>query len=83
MLFVQFCNTVTDVTCQRLVTYLTHCSLRQQASDMNKRKAVEAAQTAADLKLHLDKYHAQLKEAQQVSSDIATTLRSRRLFVSL
>lgn len=31
---------------------------------MYKRKAVESAQTAADLKLHLDKYHAQLKEAQ-------------------
>lgn len=31
---------------------------------MYKCKAVESAQTAADLKLHLDKYHAQLKEAQ-------------------
>ena len=31
---------------------------------MHKRKAVESAQTAADLKLHLDKYHSQLKETQ-------------------
>lgn len=31
---------------------------------MHKRKAVESSQTAADLKLHLDKYQAQLKEAQ-------------------
>lgn len=32
--------------------------------EMHKRKAVESSQTAADLKLHLDKYQAQLKEAQ-------------------
>lgn len=38
--------------------------LRQQAMEAHKRKAIEAAQTAADLKLHLDKYLAQLKEAQ-------------------
>ena len=31
---------------------------------MHKRKAVESAQTAADLKLHLDKYHSQMNEAQ-------------------
>ena len=44
---------------------LTQCfSLRQQAADLNKRKAVEGAQTSADLKLHLDKYSAQLKEMQ-------------------
>ncbi|KAI5731051.1 hypothetical protein M8J77_003902 [Diaphorina citri] len=40
--------------------------LRNQAMDLNKRKAIESAQSAADLKLHLEKYHAQLKEAQQV-----------------
>ena len=33
---------------------------------MHKRKAIESAQSAADLKLHLEKYHAQMKEAQQV-----------------
>ncbi|XP_022339977.2 E3 ubiquitin-protein ligase Bre1-like [Crassostrea virginica] len=38
--------------------------LTQQALEMHKRKAVESSQTAADLKLHLDKYQAQLKEAQ-------------------
>ena len=32
--------------------------------ELHKRKAVESSQTAADLKLHLDKYQAQLKEAQ-------------------
>ncbi|CAC5393361.1 BRE1 [Mytilus coruscus] len=36
----------------------------QQSMEMHKRKAVESSQTAADLKLHLDKYQAQLKEAQ-------------------
>ena len=39
-------------------------SLRQQAMELHKRKAVESTQTATDLKLHLDKYHSQLKEAQ-------------------
>ena len=39
-------------------------SLTQQALELHKRKAVESSQTAADLKLHLDKYQAQLKEAQ-------------------
>ena len=39
-------------------------SLRQQALEVHKRKAIENAQTAADLKLHLDKYHSQLKEVQ-------------------
>lgn len=38
--------------------------LTQQALELHKRKAVESAQTAADLKLHLDKYQAQLREAQ-------------------
>ncbi|KAK3084542.1 hypothetical protein FSP39_015106 [Pinctada imbricata] len=38
--------------------------LTQQAMELHKRKAVESSQTAADLKLHLDKYQAQLKEAQ-------------------
>ena len=29
--------------------------------EMHKRKAIESAQSAADLKLHLEKYHAQIK----------------------
>ena len=34
--------------------------LRQQAMELHKRKALESTQTAADLKLHLDKYMAQV-----------------------
>lgn len=34
---------------------------RQQAMEMHKRKAIESAQSAADLKLHLEKYHSQIK----------------------
>ena len=33
-----------------------------QAMEMHKRKAIESAQSAADLKLHLEKYHSQIKE---------------------
>lgn len=44
--------------------YIQIYRLTQQAMEMHKRKAVESSQTAADLKLHLDKYQAQLKEAQ-------------------
>lgn len=51
--------------------------LRQQALDMHKRKAVESAQTAADLKLHLDKYHAQLKEAQVAVADKTSALQQQ------
>ena len=52
-------------------------SLRQQAQEMYKRKAVESAQTAADLKLHLDKYHAQLKEVQVAVSEKTSTLQQQ------
>ena len=68
--------------------------LRQQAMEMHKRKAIESAQSAADLKLHLgrattiilqlnvtyihfvflEKYHAQMKEAQQVVAEKTGTL---------
>ncbi|XP_048252241.1 E3 ubiquitin-protein ligase Bre1-like [Haliotis rufescens] len=47
-----------------LSTVEKELSLTQQAMEMHKRKAVESSQTAADLKLHLDKYQSQLKEAQ-------------------
>ena len=61
--------------------------LRQQAAEMHKRKAVESAQTAADLKLHLDKYHSQLKDAQVTVADKTSalqqeTFRHKRLLVS-
>ena len=52
-----------------------HCSrLRTQASEIQKRKAVENSQSAADLKLHLDKYHSQLKEAQNIVAEKTSTL---------
>ena len=35
-------------------------SLRQQAMELHKRKALESTQAAADLKLHLGKYTAQV-----------------------
>nr|NVI70129.1 Bre1 [Cucujiformia] len=49
-------------------------SLRQQAMEMHKRKAIESAQSAADLKLHLEKYHSQMKEAQQVVAEKTSSL---------
>ncbi|KAK4299783.1 hypothetical protein Pmani_027963 [Petrolisthes manimaculis] len=52
-----------------LTTVEKELSLRQQALEMHKRKAIESAQSAADLKLHLEKYHAQMKEAQQVVAE--------------
>lgn len=48
--------------------------LRQQTMEMHKRKAIESAQSAADLKLHLEKYHAQMKEAQQVVAEKTSAL---------
>lgn len=53
------------------------CRLRQQSLETHKRKAVESSQTAADLKLHLDKYHAQLKEAQAVVADKSMALQQQ------
>ncbi|KAH3885458.1 hypothetical protein DPMN_009452 [Dreissena polymorpha] len=47
-----------------IITMEKEIGLTQQALELHKRKAVESAQTAADLKLHLDKYQAQLREAQ-------------------
>ena len=44
---------------------------------MYKRKAVESAQTAADLKLHLDKYHAQMNEAQSSLAEKSRTVQSQ------
>ena len=42
--------------------------------ELHKRKAVESSQTAADLKLHLDKYQAQLKEAQVAVAEKTASL---------
>merc|ERR1712055_202190 len=48
--------------------------LRQQAMEMHKRKAIESAQSAADLKLHLEKYHSQIKEVQQTVAEKTSAL---------
>ncbi|KAL0272152.1 UNVERIFIED_CONTAM: hypothetical protein PYX00_005230 [Menopon gallinae] len=57
-----------------LATAEKELSIRQQAMEMHKRKAIESAQSAADLKLHLEKYHAQMKEAQQVVAEKTSAL---------
>jgi len=49
-------------------------ALRTQALEMHKRKAIESAQSSADLKLHLDKYHSQMKESQQIVADKTASL---------
>ena len=45
---------------------------------MHKRKAIESAQSAADLKLHLEKYHGQIKEVSG-SFSVARCNRTRML----
>nr|NVI70147.1 Bre1 [Cucujiformia] len=57
-----------------LATVEKELALRQQAMEMHKRKAIESAQSAADLKLHLEKYHSQMKEAQQVVAEKTSAL---------
>lgn len=44
-----------------LVAMEKELAMRQQAMEMHKRKAIESAQSAADLKLHLEKYHLQVQ----------------------
>jgi len=63
--------------CSYIFFVLFVVRLRQQALELHKRKAVESAQTAADLKLHLDKYHAQLKEAQVAVADKTSALQQQ------
>ena len=53
-----------------LATVEKELTLRQQAMEMHKRKAIESAQSAADLKLHLEKYHSQIKVGREVRSKI-------------
>merc|ERR1712047_126532 len=57
-----------------LATVEKELLLRQQAMEMHKRKAIESAQSAADLKLHLEKYHAQIKEMQQTVAEKTSSL---------
>merc|ERR1711953_503458 len=57
-----------------LVTVEKELVLRQQAMEMHKRKAIESAQSAADLKLHLEKYHSQIKEVQQTVAEKTSSL---------
>jgi len=57
-----------------LMTVEKELAMRQQAMEMHKRKAIESAQSAADLKLHLEKYHAQIKEVQQTVAEKTSSL---------
>merc|ERR1711981_835554 len=57
-----------------LMTVEKELAMRQQAMEMHKRKAIESAQSAADLKLHLEKYHAQIKEVQQTVAEKTSAL---------
>merc|ERR1711934_81696 len=57
-----------------LATVEKELAMRQQCMDMHKRKAIESAQSAADLKLHLEKYHAQIKEVQQTVAEKTSAL---------
>merc|ERR1711902_67444 len=59
---------------QNLATHEKELSMRQQAMEMHKRKAIESAQSAADLKLHLEKYYAQIKEVQQTVAEKTSAL---------
>jgi len=59
-----------------LIAVEKELTLRQQAMEMHKRKAIESAQSAADLKLHLEKYHSQIKEVQQTVAEKTSALES-------
>lgn len=52
-----------------MVTIEKELAVRQQAMDFHKRKAMESSQAASDLKLHLDKYVAQIRDAQSIVAD--------------
>ncbi|KAF8767715.1 E3 ubiquitin-protein ligase Bre1 like protein [Argiope bruennichi] len=49
-------------------------SLRQQSSEMQKRKSIESAQSSADLRLHLEKYLSHLKEVQNTVAEKTSAL---------
>lgn len=63
---------------QILMTKMTQmekeAALRQQAMELHKRKAIESAQSAQDLKMHLEKYHGQMKDAQQIVAEKTAAL---------
>lgn len=46
--------------------------LKQKALETHKRKATESAQSAQELKMHLEKYVTQLKETQQILDQKST-----------
>ncbi len=56
--------------------------MRNQAIDLNKRKAVEYAQSAADLKLHVEKLTSQLSEAQQAVATKTSSLKEESFKIS-
>jgi len=60
-----------------LSTIEKELNLKQQAMEAHKRKAIEAAQNAADLKVHLDKYLSQLKEAQSAVAEKTSSLQEQ------
>ncbi|KAK2140818.1 hypothetical protein LSH36_1238g00029 [Paralvinella palmiformis] len=60
-----------------IATIEKELGLRHTTLDLHKRKSIETAQTAADLKLHLDKYQAQLKEAQIIVADKTSALQQQ------
>lgn len=49
-------------------------NVMHQTIEAYKRKTIESAQTSADLKLHLDRYHAQLKEVQELVAEKSEAL---------
>lgn len=48
--------------------------LQRQTMDLHKRKAIEQAQSAADLNMYLEKYRSQMTEAEQVHAERTTSL---------
>lgn len=48
--------------------------MRQQSSEMQKRKSIESAQSSADLRLHLEKYLSHLKEVQTTVAEKTSAL---------
>ena len=50
-------------------TYEKELSVRQQSMDILKRKTIESTQQYADLKLRLEKYLTQIRDAQELVAD--------------
>ncbi|CAD5122519.1 DgyrCDS10941 [Dimorphilus gyrociliatus] len=62
-----------------LTCYEKESNTKQMALENQKRKAVECSQAAADLKLQVEKYQTQLKEAQVAVAE-KTTVLEREMF---